>query len=63
MSQLEQNMKKSFSYVKKDLIEVNESINDLHNKITHLSMNHASLLSEMQKLKEQITKISGKKKK
>jgi prefoldin subunit 5 len=63
MTSIEENMRTSFSYVKKDLIAVNDSINDLHNKISHLSMNHASLLSEMAKLKEQIAKLSGKKKK
>ena len=62
MDQLQENMKRSFSFVKKDLIAVNDSINDLHNKITHLSLNHAGLLAEMQKLKEEIAKLSKKKK-
>ena len=60
MTQLENNLKVSFSYVKKDLIKVNDNLSDLHEKIQHLSMNQASLLGEITKLTEQIEKMQSK---
>lgn len=67
-NQLEKNIKQSFSFVKNDLVSVNESIADLKTKIQHLSMNQASLLSVMEKLRDEVyslrdAKISKKRKK
>lgn len=53
-SQIEQNLKLSFSYVKKDLMRVNEQIESLNEKIQHISMNHASLLDELVKIEKKI---------
>lgn len=57
LSKFEENIKNSFSYVKKDLIKVNEQINHLHEKIQHLSLNNASLLGEMQRLESEIARL------
>jgi len=53
-TQLEKNIKQSFSFVKKDLISANEAIADLKTKIQHLSMNQASLVSLIERLKHEI---------
>jgi prefoldin subunit 5 len=62
-TQLEKNIKQSFSFVKKDLISANEAIADLKTKIQHLSMNQASLVSLIERLKHEIDALSSKKKK
>lgn len=59
-TQLENNIKQSFSFVKKDLLDINEVIADLKTKIQHLSMNQASLLSVMEQLKEEVYSIRDK---
>jgi predicted nucleic acid-binding Zn-ribbon protein len=59
-TQLENNIKQSFSFVKKDLLDVNDTIADLKTKIQHLSMNQASLLSVMEQLKEEFYSIRDK---
>jgi hypothetical protein len=59
-SKFEKNLRMSFSYVKRDLIRVNEQIEALNEKIRHLSMNHASLLGELARIEENAL---GKKKK
>ncbi len=59
IEQFKKNVQASFGYVKKDLLMVNDAISELHDKIQHLSLNHATLLGEVEKLKE---KIEGKKK-
>jgi archaellum component FlaC len=63
-TQIEKNLKQSFSYVKKDLIAVNEAIADIKTKIQHLSMNQASLVSLIEKIKTElnILKFGSKKK-
>ena len=66
---IEKNVSASFSYVKKDILMLNEAVSDLHEKIQHLSMNHASLLDEVDNLRKQLgikkktKKKSSKKKK
>jgi len=62
-TQVESNLRKSFSYVKRDLIAVNEAIADLKTKIQHLSMNQASLISLIEKLKTEIDILKFSKKK
>ena len=68
-SRLEKNIRMSFGYVKKDLIRANEAISDLKEQIQHLSLNQATLLAEVEKLRGKKAKKSkaksgkGKKKK
>ena len=50
--QIEKNVQASFGYVKKDLLMLNDSISDIHDKIQHLSLNHAALLAEIDRLKK-----------
>ena len=54
-TQIEKNVAASFGYVKKDLLMVNDSLSDLQDKISHLSINHADLLSEIEKIRNQIS--------
>ena len=61
LSQIEKNLQNSFTFVKKDLMSVNEQIETLHNKIQHLSLNNASLLGEISKLESEVIKLKGKK--
>ncbi|NPE26726.1 hypothetical protein HNV12_01845 [Methanococcoides sp. SA1] len=56
-AQVERNVSASFGYVKKDMLMLNDAFSDLHDKVQHLSINHAMLLEEITKLKQQ---ISGK---
>ncbi len=63
LEQFERNVQASFGYVKKDLLMVNDSIADLHEKIQHLSLNNVALLEEVRRLREQVQgKKSSKKK-
>lgn len=59
LEQLEKNVSASFGYVKKDMLMLNDAFSDLNDKIQHLSLNHATLLGEIEKLRE----VAGKKKK
>jgi len=54
---VEKNLRRSFGYVKKDLIMANESITDIHTEVQHLSLNQASILSEVEKLREEIREL------
>ena len=54
VDQVEKNISESFKYVKKDILMLNDAFSDIHEKIQHLSMNHATLLGEIEKLKKQI---------
>jgi hypothetical protein len=64
LRQFEANLKNSFSYVKKDLIKVNEQINHLHEQIQHLSLNNVSLLGEIRRLEADVLSLNkGKPKK
>lgn len=62
-SQIEKNVSASFGYVKKDMLMLNDAFSDLNDKIQHLSLNHATLLDEIGRLKKEIEVISGKKSK
>tara|TARA_Y100000310_G_scaffold119843_1_gene118572 strand:+ start:825 stop:1067 length:243 start_codon:yes stop_codon:yes gene_type:complete len=57
VDQLERDISASFGYVKKDMLMLNDAFSDIHDKIQHLSLNHASLLGEIERLKKE---ISGK---
>ncbi len=52
--QVEKNLSASFGYVKKDMLMLNDAFSDLHDKVQHLSINHAMLLEEITKLKAEI---------
>ena len=56
--QVEKNVSASFGYVKKDMLMLNDAFSDLHDKVQHLSLNHAMLLEEIQKLKGQPPKTA-----
>ncbi len=56
--QVERNVSASFGYVKKDMLMLNDAFSDLHDKVQHLSLNHAMLLEEIEKLRKE---IGGKK--
>ena len=58
--QIEKNVSASFGYVKKDMLMLNDAFSDLHDKMQHLSINHATLLEEIGKIKTEIAKITGK---
>lgn len=60
--QIEKDVSASFAYVKKDMLMLNDAFSDLHDKMQHLSINHASLLEEIGKLRSEISEFSGKKK-
>lgn len=63
LKQLEKNISSSFGYVKKDMLMLNDAFSDIHEQIQHLSMNHASLLGEIEKLREELHGKKGTKKK
>ncbi len=52
--QVERNISASFGYVKKDMLMLNDAFSDLHDKVQHLSLNHAVLLEEIEKLRKEI---------
>lgn len=59
--QIEKNVSASFAYVKKDMLMLNDAFSDLNDKIQHLSLNNATLLGEIEKLREEVAEVSGKK--
>jgi len=54
INQIEKNIGASFTYVKKDMLMLNDAFSDLHDKVTHLSLNHAILLGEIEKLRTEV---------
>ncbi len=56
--QIEKNVSASFGYVKKDMLMLNDALSQIHDKIQHLSLNQATLLAEVEKLRAQ---VGGKK--
>ena len=59
--QIEKNVSASFGYVKKDMLMLNDAFSDLHDKFQHLSLNNATLLGEVEKLRTELYKFTGKK--
>ena len=59
--QVEKNVSASFAYVKKDMLMLNDAFSDLHDKMQHLSLNHAMLLEEIGKIRNEIAKKTKKK--
>jgi len=62
VDQVEKNVSASFAYVKKDMLMLNDAFSDLHDKMQHLSLNHAMLLEQIGKLRDRISKKVGEKK-
>jgi hypothetical protein len=60
MKQIEKNVSASFGYVKKDMLMLNDAFSDMHDKIQHLSLNHAMLLESMEKLRRDLEQMTGK---
>jgi hypothetical protein len=60
LNQFERNVSASFGYVKKDLLMLNDSVSDLHDKIQHLSLNNAALLDKLRILENAIVKDEKK---
>jgi prefoldin subunit 5 len=58
---MEQNLRLSFSYVKKDLLKINEQIESLNEKIQHIALNHASLLGELSRIDQTLKGLKVKK--
>lgn len=63
VNQVEKNISASFGYVKKDMLMLNDAFSDLHDKVQHLSLNHAMLLEEITKLKAKLNEKKTTKKK
>lgn len=61
VKQIEKNVSASFGYVKKDMLMLNDAFSDIHDKIQHLSINHAALLEEIGRLRSELAKITAKK--
>jgi|SRR3989344_9178643 len=61
VEQVKKNVSASFAYVKKDMLMLNDAFSDLHDKIQHLSLNHATLLEEIGRLRSEISKRGDKK--
>ena len=61
VGQVEKNVSASFAYVKKDMLMLNDAFSDLHDKMQHLSLNHAMLLEEIGKLRHEMVKKVDKK--
>jgi len=59
--QIEKNVSASFAYVKKDMLMLNDAFSDIHDKMQHLSLNHAMLLEEIGKLRTEMARITDKK--
>ena len=62
-AQIEKNVSASFASVKKDMLMLNDAFSDLHDKVQHLSLNHAMLLEEITKLRNETTPKAKKPKK
>lgn len=60
MKQIEKNVSASFGYVKKDMLMLNDAFSDMHDKIQHLSLNHAMLLESIEKLRRDLAQMTGK---
>lgn len=57
LDQLERNVSASFGYVKKDLMNLNDVVDDLQQKMQHLSMNHAALLQKISEIENELVKV------
>jgi len=62
IKQVEKDVSASFAYVKKDMLMLNDAFSDLHDKVQHLSLNHATLLGEIGRLRSELAKKKPTKK-
>ena len=60
IEQVEKDVSASFAYVKKDMLMLNDAFSDIHEKIQHLSMNHAALLEKFERLRNGSAEIKRK---
>ena len=60
VEEIEKNVSASFGYVKKDMLMLNDAISEVHDKIQHLSLNHASLLEQLQRIENAVVKDEKK---
>ena len=58
--QLEKNVVLSFSYVKKDLLNLNDGVSNLSEKIQHLSLNDAALIEKLSRIEQLLNKKTEK---
>ncbi len=61
VKQIEKDISASFAYVKKDMLMLNDAFSDIHDKVQHLSINHATLLDEIRRLRSELANITAKK--
>ena len=61
-NQIEKNVSASFASVKKDMLMLNDAFSDLHDKVQHLSLNHAVLLEEITRVRRELGKPIKEKK-
>lgn len=61
VEQIEKNVSASFGYVKKDMLMLNDAFSDIHEKIQQLSINHAALIENVEKLQNELAEIKEKK--
>lgn len=58
---IERNLRQSFSYVRRDLMQANEQINNLHEKVQRADINYVALLDEIRRLESDILLLKGRK--
>ena len=62
-TQIEKNVSACFASVKIDMLMLNDTFSDLHDKVQHLTLNQALLLEEIEKFRKETTKKKTTKKK
>ena len=60
-SQVEKNMSASFSYVKKDILMLNDNFTELHNKFQQFLSQYEILVDEVKEIKNSVNKKPAKK--
>ena len=60
-SQVEKNVSASFSYVKKDILMLNDNFTELHNKFQQFLSQYETLVDEVKDIKDSIGKKTTKK--
>ena len=60
-SSVENNLATSFSYVKKDILMLNDNFTELHNKFQQFLSQYETLVDEVKEIKETINKKQTKK--
>ena len=60
-SQVEKNVSASFSYVKKDILMLNDNFTELHNKFQQFLSQYETLVDEVKEIKDSMNKQPKKK--